>query len=264
MTDFNAIGNIVRELFRDQIGELLLSSETCDGSCRVEFPLAIVLLSSVANEPLTVVSVSQNDSKESGIVDWKKLGMEGIPSVHAKLSNSTILSVKQILIDLLTKAGILRPQLPPEPQAAIEAEQGSNVPQISHSDPLRALQRQRRGRPDDMPDFDDEYDLRKSHGGGQGSPILAPIGDRDLGPTGANPQMRPFIDPLASGPDGGGMFPSPQHPLFRGKRQGDDDLPPGVPPGARFDDPFGGAGFKPPGGFPNGPGGSSNGPGGFF
>lgn len=263
MTNFQAVENILGDLFHDKLGESIVSSETSEGSCRISYPLAQIQLSSVANQPFTVVSISRNNTLESGILDWKKLGAEIESLKQADLSNSTILSVKQILIDLLNKVGLCISPLQPRARNSLAGLQSSNFTHSDCSDPLRASEQRKSDRPDDMPDFDDEYDLKRNRHT-SGFPHLAPIGDRDLAPTGAYPQMRPFIDPLASGPDGGGMYPSPLHPLFTGRRQGDDILPPGVPPGARYDDPFGGAGFKPPGGFPNGPGGFPNGPGGFF
>ncbi|ODV82434.1 uncharacterized protein CANTADRAFT_4427 [Suhomyces tanzawaensis NRRL Y-17324] len=93
-------------------------------------------------------------------------------------------------------------------------------------------------RPADMPDFEDELEIRAPPRG-TGSALFPAIGDRDLNPPGLpkHPEMKPFIDPLGS--EDGGMFPSPHHPLFGGRPQGGNTSRLGVPPGARFDDPYG-------------------------
>lgn len=93
-----------------------------------------------------------------------------------------------------------------------------------------------RQRPPDMPDFEDEYEL-KSRVSRHTAPF-ANIGDADLNPAGvpANPVMRPYLDPLRGGLDGG-MYPSPDHPIF-GSRTGNTSRT-GVPPGARYDEPYG-------------------------
>lgn len=99
-----------------------------------------------------------------------------------------------------------------------------------------------RQRPADMPDFDDEYEMlpRPEQGLRVGVPT---IGDGDLRPPGipANPELRPFLDHRGDGGDGG-MYPSMDHPIFRGgsggRGAGSAGIP-GVPPGARYDDPTG-------------------------
>lgn len=87
-------------------------------------------------------------------------------------------------------------------------------------------------RPNDMPDFDDEYEINPSHP--HSNPITFPIGDSDLNPPGLpkHPSMKPWHDPLAN-PSGmhpsSSLFGDPSHNTSRR----------GVPPGARFDDPYG-------------------------
>lgn len=97
---------------------------------------------------------------------------------------------------------------------------------------------QTRSRPLDMPDFEDEYELkdRRNH---VSEPGVFNIGDRDLNPPGLlrDPPMKPYYDPLSGGVAAGGMYPTPDHPMF-GQHQGNTSRL-GVPPGARFDDPYG-------------------------
>ncbi|ODV70228.1 hypothetical protein HYPBUDRAFT_151638 [Hyphopichia burtonii NRRL Y-1933] len=91
----------------------------------------------------------------------------------------------------------------------------------------------------DMPGFEDELEIQRPmnpNGNHSGFPT---IGDRDLNPPGLpkNPELKPFLDPLGGNSDGG-MYPTPNHPLFGRERQGNTSRL-GVPPGARFDDPLG-------------------------
>lgn len=92
-------------------------------------------------------------------------------------------------------------------------------------------------RPPDMPDFEDEYEMR-----GKYMPPAHPmhnpsIGDADLNPAGLGrySTMQPFLDPLRANPHGG-MYPDANHPLFGGDNG--RGMRPGVPPGARYDEPF--------------------------
>lgn len=129
-------------------------------------------------------------------------------------------------------------------------------------------------RPPDMPDFEDEYETR-------GKPVAMPptfnpsIGDADLRPAGLGryPTMEPYLDPLRPNPHGG-MYPDANHPIFGGS--GGLGVRPGVPPGARYDEPYSEGnmddmGMGLPGnlrnrGGPGGPGGHGgfSGPGGLF
>ncbi|KAG5419305.1 hypothetical protein I9W82_003072 [Candida metapsilosis] len=99
-------------------------------------------------------------------------------------------------------------------------------------------------RPDDMPDFEDEYQIKDkgppigSALGGQSSQFPS-IGGDDLNPPGIppNPTLQGYIDPLRA-PGGGGMHPTPDHPIFGGQGGGGVGGRRGVPPGARYDDPY--------------------------
>lgn len=104
-------------------------------------------------------------------------------------------------------------------------------------------------RPNDMPDFDDEYETRTPMGSGINPQTQIDTNDnKDLYPGGVKyPSIKPYLDPTAgSTPSatgggaiiGGGMMPTPNdrlfgHPKSSGGRIG------GVPPGARYDDPYG-------------------------
>lgn len=92
-------------------------------------------------------------------------------------------------------------------------------------------------RPNDMPDFDDELEIRAPARGPPPSAFPS-IGDQDLFPSGVSkyPLLKPHLD---YGPPGdGGMYPSPNHPIFGGPSGGNTSRKE-VPPGARFDDPYG-------------------------
>ena len=105
-------------------------------------------------------------------------------------------------------------------------------------DPTISFDETRR-RPGDMPDFDDEYEIKKGLRV-QPPPVggLPSIGSQDLDPV--HPQFTPYLGPGAGGPviGDGGMVPLKDHPLFRGG--GRQAGRPGLPPGARYDEPFGG------------------------
>ncbi|EGW32739.1 uncharacterized protein SPAPADRAFT_60091 [Spathaspora passalidarum NRRL Y-27907] len=122
-------------------------------------------------------------------------------------------------------------ELPPAPQAP-------QVPKATTGD-IRVPPPTTR--PPDMPDFEDEYEI-KDHRQPIQPNIVPSIGDDDLNPPGLprHPELKPFIDPLAAGSAGtsGGMYPTPHHPLF-GQPQSGNSSRRGVPPGARFDDPYG-------------------------
>lgn len=92
-------------------------------------------------------------------------------------------------------------------------------------------------RPPDMPDFEDEYEIRGKQRF-QPPQFQPTIGDADLNPAGLGgyPTLQPFLDPLAANPHGG-MYPDRDHPMFGGNGTGRPR--PGVPPGARYDDPYG-------------------------
>lgn len=95
------------------------------------------------------------------------------------------------------------------------------------------------GRPNDMPDFDDELEIRAPARGPPASRSGFSIGDEDLYPSGVGkyPLMKPHLEYGPPGGDGG-MYPSPNHPAFGGPPGGNTSRR-GVPPGARFDDPYG-------------------------
>lgn len=118
---------------------------------------------------------------------------------------------------------------------------------------------ERQRRIPDMPDFDDEYEIQRP-AGAPSSSAFPSIGHGDLHPPGIpkNPLLQPFVDPLQPYGDGG-MYPTPNHPLFGSRPQGPSSRR-GVPPGARYDDPLGDKDFDMVGsGLPGG----MHGPGGF-
>lgn len=120
-----------------------------------------------------------------------------------------------------------------KPQSRLQEE----TPSAGLQMPLPGI-RSSHARPNDMPDFDDEYEMlsRPNHASSSGDGLPS-IGDRDLNPPGLprDPLMKPYLDPLAH-PDSG-MHPTRDHPLFG--RTDPNTSRAGVPPGARFDDPFG-------------------------
>lgn len=94
---------------------------------------------------------------------------------------------------------------------------------------------QRVSRPSDMPDFDDEYELKARNHFTAALPFTIGEGDMNPAGTGPNPHLQPYIDPLVA--PGSGMIPDANHQIFGQTRGNTSRL--GAPPGARFDDPYG-------------------------
>lgn len=128
-------------------------------------------------------------------------------------------------------------------------------------------------RPNDMPDFDDELEINSQPS--VSTRTFPRIGESDLNPPGLpkHPSLKQWHDPLADNhPSGdGGMYPTSG--MFGEPNHGNTSRR-GVPPGARFDDPYGEdqlqdigmglpAGLRrgPPGGPPGGPSGLGGPPG---
>ncbi|CAK9439194.1 uncharacterized protein LODBEIA_P34180 [Lodderomyces beijingensis] len=101
-------------------------------------------------------------------------------------------------------------------------------------------------RPADMPDFEDEYQIRDP-----GAPTrdtlgqsthFPPVGADDLNPPGIpqHPTLQGYLDPLGNRADHpSGMYPDAQHPIFHPQQgAGGASGRKGVPPGARYDDPY--------------------------
>lgn len=118
------------------------------------------------------------------------------------------------------------------PQQPTTSETGSSSTDVRKSNTSKPL-------PEELPKFDDEYELQRHKQTERYLPHkpFAPIGDRDLDPFGKYPSLKPFLGGVESSPHSG-MIPDKHHPLFhRGSTpdSGRDDHP----PGARYDDPLG-------------------------
>ena len=142
-----------------------------------------------------------------------------------------------------------KPQQQQQQQQAQPVVPQSSVPHI----PARTTGRPDSGWPLPTPDT-------WGRGGGDFDGDLLPAGLRGVGGGVGEFGWLPRGGGSGESFGGGGSLVGPDHPLFRGRHGGDGDdfrfipgrgpgpLPPGVPPGARFD-PFG-----PPGVFPGPPG----------
>lgn len=126
----------------------------------------------------------------------------------------------------------------------LEKERRHIIPESGMSESFPSRSRKSSGqynKPPDMPDFEDEYEV-KGKQRFQPPSYDPTIGDADLNPAGLGgyPDLQPFLDPLAANPHGG-MYPDRDHPMFGGGVGGSGTglPPPGVPPGARYDDPYG-------------------------
>lgn len=171
----------------------------------------------------TLVNFVQGLNAENVVIPWKDWNVK----LPLELVSLELADKFAIFLDSKLDPPIVRQQ----PQ---KSERERSEPELA----APTLQQKVYRKPNDMPDFDDEYEMLGRTDRPPGPPPgLAPIGDRDLNPPGLprDPLMKPYIDPLSSGE--GGMHPTRDHPLF-GRRQ-QNTLRLGVPPGARFDDPFG-------------------------
>ncbi|OVF06752.1 hypothetical protein A9F13_18g00649 [Clavispora lusitaniae] len=223
----------------------------------------------------TLINLVRKSETKTAVVDWAEWGIEPDCEVSAQLRRRFADFLDEKFFPQLTSDRQDRR----DPNDRTEQKPGPDQQNIL---PRRLEKVRPTGpeRPPDMPDFEDEYELKDTHRPAAAPPAL--VGDRDLYPPGLprHPEMKPYLDPLADGPRGG-MYVGPDDPMF-GSQRGNTSRR-GVPPGARFDDPygednlddmgmglpgglrgpgsgFGGPGFGPGSGF--GPGGSGFGPGG--
>ncbi|GAV53841.1 hypothetical protein ZYGR_0AK03430 [Zygosaccharomyces rouxii] len=156
----------------------------------------------------------------------------------------------QVLVTLDSKYKLS----PPSRQVPLQeiSPQGSSEPSESIPVGLKEPPPSVRGsRPPDMPDFEDEYQVRQGPGFSRPQQPLPGYGDSDLYPMGrSNPLMG---DPLMATPPGGMIFDPAQDAARRKEMDDIKNRGPGFMPGTKWDDPFGRPGFGGPGGF--GPGG---------
>lgn len=210
----------------------------------------------------TLVNVVRGSQAESISIEWDKL--------EFKLPIKEVSEEQKEALYAYLDSRLEPPKLSREEERKDKENfagvfpEGSKNADIETSQPS-IIKEQRR--PADMPDFEDEYEVlaRSNPRTDFLSSQFPSIGDRDLNPPGLprDPLMKPYIDPLAA-PEGG-MHPTKDHPLFGRQQQGNTSRL-GVPPGARFDDPYGednleNMGMGLPGnlrkGGPGGPGGPS-------
>lgn len=104
---------------------------------------------------------------------------------------------------------------------------------------LQQQQTQPKSLPEEIPKFDDEYEIQPKAQPSRSLPEVPSIGDSDLYPAGQKyPSLRPMIDPFDANPNG--MIPGRGHPLFgQGAGTGIGGFRGDHPPGARYDDPSG-------------------------
>lgn len=241
---------LTKQLLRQEYAIHLRTETQSLSECQLQSLLLNGVICAVPNQPLTTVTFSTETKSESIVVEWAKFTRISFPSSFKDLPSKDISIIKHLLEGLVCK-------ILPGSQKDSGAIKHSSFSSLAKESLHSTLPRQQieqeignpqyipRPRPGDMPDFDDEYEIFEKSVGYDGNSAFAPIGDRDLNPHGDYPQIRPFIDPLRPQPNDGGMFPSPHHPLFSGPQSSGLGHIPGVPPGARYDDPF--AEFNQPG-----------------
>lgn len=180
----------------------------------------------------TLINFIDGDKTEAITVDWENFDVSALdkPTTEIQAMFDAYIDHK------LNLGGKIESRRAPEHKDSVVKEEKTQLPYLGCAEISSSITQKK---PADMPDFEDEYEIKGSrHASSRAGTGLAPIGDRDLNPPGLprDPLMKPYIDPLAQNPDGG-MYPSSNHPLFG--RIGGNSSRLGVPPGARFDDPYG-------------------------
>lgn len=256
MSYFELAQQLLREYFAPAPVTVVFSGEKHQQWTAGDYTVLVTETSATS----TLINVLADSNATAVPINWDEWDLAEIKRTdELQRRFDQYLNLKLISIKVLPKRGSNK-----------EPEEKSLQPvadQRAPPQPLREYPSEEK-RPPDMPEFDDEYEINdRSRSGGVSG---VSVGERDLYPAGVGryPTMQPYLDPLAGG-RGGGMYVGPQDPMF-GQQSGNTSRR-GVPPGARFDDPYGednlhdmGMGLpgnlRDPGGF--GPGSGSGGFGG--
>ncbi|KAM9907173.1 hypothetical protein OXX69_006535 [Metschnikowia pulcherrima] len=215
-----------------------LSSDTHSQWTLQDSPQAATISATKLSDENTVLNFISGETIRAVQVPLSGLGVS-MPVEKAKIKDLGDVFASFVDTKLLEQGGFWQKSKPTKNQPDSESHDQKLAPALNSDFSKMAVNPGPRPftRPADMPDFDDEYDLKKH---GSAAPQLGNfgIGERDLYPPGVgrDPLMKPYLDPLAD-VGGGGMYPTADHPMF-GQRQGNTSRS-GVPPGARYDDPYG-------------------------
>ncbi|KAF7579812.1 PI31 proteasome regulator family protein [Clavispora lusitaniae] len=146
----------------------------------------------------TLINLVRKSETKTAVVDWAEWGIEPDCEVSAQLRRRFADFLDEKFFPQLTSDRQDRR----DPNDRTEQKPGPDQQNIL---PRRLEKVRPTGpeRPPDMPDFDDEYELKDTHRPAAAPPAL--VGDRDLYPAGLprHPEMKPYLDPLADGPRGG-------------------------------------------------------------
>lgn len=231
MTYFKLALELAREYVKANIADEVSTTVSTEKHEQWTAGGVSVILTEVADDQ-TLINFVKGLKTETVTVDWNAFDVSSLekvtPELHVRFS--------AYMDHKLGNRGDFVPRQNERQLQELRGEENVLVPALGRGEPISAPNSKK---PSDMPDFDDDYEVKNSGRTAMGIPAAFPaIGDRDLNPPGLpkNPAMKPYIDPLALDPDGG-MYPSSSHPLFGGRTGNTSRL--GVPPGARFDDPYG-------------------------
>lgn len=211
-------------------------------------------LNKLSEKTAIITLVAIGSVNESIVVDWDKIHPQlKFPINEINISSDIIREFNRVVESSIRDPKSLKQVFKNLAELAEENETNENEPrrndktekdqtfeqtQIDQNQSLHTFDHKGEvHRPNDMPDFDDELEIKARPRGSINA--FPSIGDDDLNPPGLPkyPELKPFIDPLAGG-GSGGMYPSADHPLFGLRGEGNTSRL-GVPPGARFDDPYG-------------------------
>lgn len=223
--------DLLRDYIKAKLSPTLQEDANTEAHSLWQIPGCYITIT-VARNDLTLVNVVKGEHSTPIYLDWSSLGVK----LPLEKITPDVRSAFEACMDAKLFGGDQHKRALQEATSQQQEPKIQKLPQESAptlSDvPVGSEPR----RPQDMPDFEDEYEI-KPRATGQ-SPAIPLVGDRDLNPPGIGryPAMKPYLDPLSGGEDGG-MYPSPDHPMFGGRSGNTSRL--GVPPGARFDDPYG-------------------------
>ncbi|GEQ67646.1 hypothetical protein JCM33374_g1311 [Metschnikowia sp. JCM 33374] len=247
-TGFTLISDLLKTYICQKLGiEPSSISETLSTENHVQWTVSeetnpATITATQLSDKKTILNFVNEDSVRAVQINLDAIGV-GLPVKVDKITQSLVDSFTAFVDDKLLQQGDFWKITPKKYNNQIlENTNKSSAPQLgspprSGNDIVSDVPATF-SRPPDMPDFEDEYEVN-GRGNIASQRGVFSIGERDLNPAGLSrdPPMKPYIDPLAGGIDGGGMYPTGNHPMF-GRHQGNTSRL-GVPPGARFDDPYG-------------------------
>ncbi|CAI5758721.1 unnamed protein product [Candida verbasci] len=221
---------------------------TIDEKIEIKFPLETSEISSNLIEKFNKkFRLIVDDEKNSSIFntdDISKDDDDDGPTIEESNTDTESINAKSPTPEVPynpSTAETQKQQQQQQQQQQLQQLQQPYIPSVNSAFAQKQQQTKTRQRPADMPDFEDEYEIRDANVNHNNQINLPPIGSDDLNPPGLpkHPTFQPYLDPLnqQQSQQPSGMYPHQDHPIF-GKEYSSQTSRLGVPPGARFDDPY--------------------------